>query len=84
MASIMIVRLGFKKEMTEQELEPVKAELERKLKAGLKKEKIKGKRLEWFLKAKKPELVEESAIQRIFKRAGLNKMLKTVEIETPN
>lgn len=81
MASITLITFRFKDALTEEQLDPVKVEFERKLKATIKKEKNKGKRLEWFVKAKKPELVEETAIARIFKRAKLNKMLKAVEIE---
>ena len=81
MAAELLVRLKLKQELTDAELEPVKGEFEGKLKARIKKEKNKGKQLEWLVVAKKPELVEEGGIFTVFKRAKLEKMLKGVEVE---
>tara|TARA_R110001592_G_scaffold271184_1_gene537685 strand:+ start:1131 stop:1385 length:255 start_codon:yes stop_codon:yes gene_type:complete len=81
MAEHILVKFKFKQELTEDQLDPVKKEFEGKLKTKIKKEKNKGKRLEWIVKAKKPELVEEAAITKLFKRAQLNKLLKSLEIE---
>ena len=80
MAEILIATLKLKQEVGDSELDQVKMEIERKLKATIKKEKKKGKRLEWFVKAKKPELFEETGIFTAFKRAKLGKLLQTVEI----
>lgn len=81
MAEMMIVKFKLKKELTEEQLAPVKAEFELKLKSIIRKEKTKGKLLTWFLKANKPALISESSIALAFKRAKLPKAFVTVDIE---
>lgn len=80
MAEMKIVRLKLKKELSDDEMEPIKGFMEQKLKTTIRKEKNKGKRLMWFVKARKPDLLTEDNIALAFKRAKMLKMLVLAEV----
>ena len=78
---IMIVSFSIKKPgISEEAGVQFKNLIKQKLKASVKKEKLKGKGAEWTLKAKEPELVTVRAIAKAAKKCNLNKVIKNLAI----
>lgn len=80
MADNMQVDLTFKKEVTDDDLEAVKKDAEKKLKMNVARVKAKGKRVTWILKVKDRAKVTSDALKGIFKKSALKKDFKDADV----
>ena len=79
MGAILQVELTVKGEIPADQMEDIKSIIVKKLKAKVAKEKVKGRKIIWTLKAPKPDLVTEEALTLIFKRQKLQKVVRQIE-----
>ncbi len=76
----ILVTFKLKEELPPEARQEIEDLLARRLKATIVKDKTKGNKGKWLLKIKKPELLNTEAMETIFKKAGVKKLLRDVSI----
>lgn len=75
-----MVKFKLKEELPPEARQEIEDLLARRIKATIMKDKSKGNKGKWVLKLKKPELLDAEAMESIFKKAGVKKLLRDVTI----
>lgn len=75
-----MVKFKLKEELPPAARQEIEDLFARRIKATIVKDKTKGNKGKWVLKLKKPELLNAEAMELIFKKAGVKKLLRDVSI----
>jgi hypothetical protein len=75
-----MITFKLKEELAEDARQEIEGLLTKRLKATIARDKTKGNKGRWVLKLKKPEELTVEALEQIFKKAGVKKILRDVSI----